>query len=45
MSEDVMAGIQYCIDIVDAVIASGDCSDDQERLLEAIIGIFQEYGE
>ena len=45
MNEDVMAGIQVCIDVVDAVIASGDCTDDQERLLEAIIEVFQNYGE
>lgn len=45
MNEDVMAGIQLCIDYVDALIASGDCTDNEERLLEAIIEVFQNYGE
>lgn len=43
MNEDVMAGIQIAIDIADAIIATGDCSDEQEEILEAFIEVLQNY--
>lgn len=43
MNEDVMAGLQIAIDVLDAVLASGDCTDDQEQILEAVIEVLQNY--
>jgi len=45
MNEDVMAGIQIGIDIIDAYIASGDCTEAEDQLLETIIEVLQNYGE
>lgn len=38
-----MAGIQVAIDLADGMIASGDCTEGEEQMLETLIESLQNY--